>query len=129
MKQNRRSRRGISIVEVVIALVIITIISASALSMIMMSVKVERKSVTALEVDNCAENSVECFRYAGNKTEFLECLQKTGDFTVEDSTFVLRTTDYTVTILPGNDKFDFYAVGADGVEICAFTYKKGGASQ
>ena len=129
MKVNIRSRRGISIVEVVIALVIITIISASALSMIMMSVEVERKSVMAVEVENCAENAIECFRYADDEGEFLTCLQKTGSFTKEeDGSFVLRASGYTVTITPENDEFAFTAVSTGGVEICAFTFTKGGGA-
>lgn len=127
MKQN--NRRGISIVEVVIALVIISIISASALSMIMMSVKVERESMAAVAVENCAENAVECFRFAADPAEFLQCLQKTGDYTDEEGSFVLRGNGYTVTVLPGEGQFEFSAVTADGGELCAFTYTKGGAVQ
>ncbi len=128
MKMNIRSRRGISIVEVVIALVIITIISASALSMIMMSVKVERETVTALEVENCAENAVECFRYADSELVFFTCLKKTGNYTKEDGSFVLRASDYTVTITPEDHEFAFTAVSKGGVEICAFTFTKGGGA-
>lgn len=128
MKMNIRSRRGISIVEVAIALAIITIISASALNMIMMSVKVERETVTALEVENCAENAVECFRYADSKEEFLKCLKKTGEFAEEEDSFVLRASDYTVTITPENNEFAFTAVSKGGVEICAFTFTKGGGA-
>lgn len=118
------SRKGISIVEVVIALVIITVISASALSMILMSVNVEKKTVATLEVANHAENAVECFRYADNHDVFLECLQKTADFIKEDDSFILRAGSYTVTILPKDHEFEYTAVNTDGVEIYAFTYTK-----
>lgn len=128
MKQNMASRKGVSIVEVVVALVIITIISASALSMMMMSVKVERSALTALEVENTAEDAVDCFRFAENNQVFLECLQMTGDFTEEDGSFILRADAYTVTITPGTNQFEYSAVGLNGEEICAFTYRKGGGA-
>lgn len=128
MKQNIASRKGVSIVEVVVALVIISIISASALSMMMMSVKVERQSLTAIELENTAEDAVDCFRFAQNNADFLECLQKTGDFVEEDGNFVLRAGSYTVTIRPGANQFEYSAVYLNGEEICVFTYKRGGGA-
>lgn len=128
MKQNISSRKGVSIVEVVVALVIITVISASALSMMMMSVKVERKALTAIEIENAAEDAVDCFRFAQNNAEFLECLQKTGDFVEEDGNFVLHGPAYTVTIRPGTNQFEYSAVYLNGEEICVFTYKRGGGA-
>ncbi len=129
MKVNNSSRRGVSIVEVVVALVIITVISASALSMIMMSVSLEQRALTAQEVAASAENAVECFRYAADNEEFLECLQMTGDFTDESGSFVLRAKSYTVTIRPGTNQFEYSAVKANGEEICAFTYTTGGGAE
>ncbi|MBR2938101.1 MAG: type II secretion system protein [Oscillospiraceae bacterium] len=129
MKQNIASRKGVSIVEVVVALVIITIISASALSMMMMSVKVERSALTAMEVENAAEDAVDCFRFAKNdNAAFLECLQKTGEFVEEDGCFVMRGPAYTVTITSGTNQFEYSAVSTSGEEICAFTYKRGGGA-
>lgn len=128
MKQNMASRKGVSIVEVVVALVIISIISASALSMMMMSVEVERNALTAIKIENSAEDAVDCFRFAQDNGVFLECLQMTGDFVEEDGNFVLRADSYTVTITPGTNQFEYSAVDTNGEEICAFIYKKGGAA-
>ncbi len=128
MKQNIASRKGVSIVEAVIALVIISIISASALSMMMMSVKVERNALTAMEVENSAEDAVDCFRFAKDDAAFLECLQMTGDFVEEDGNFIMRSPAYTVTIRPGTNQFEYSAVGLNGEEICVFTYKRGGGA-
>lgn len=77
MEKNICSSKGISMVEVVIALVVITIISIATLSVVFMSVKVEAKAAVTMEVRNAAENAVECFRFAdGDKTEFIKCLDK-----------------------------------------------------
>lgn len=56
-------RRGVSIVELVVALAIISIISGSALSIMLSSSKNESKIMREIEVTNQAENAVECFRY------------------------------------------------------------------
>jgi len=74
------SRRGITMVEVVIALVIISIISAAALSVVLISVDVEQKSMTYIEVENASENVLACFRYSTDEAEFLTALQKTGPY-------------------------------------------------
>jgi prepilin-type N-terminal cleavage/methylation domain-containing protein len=64
--KNIRSRKGVTIIEVVIALAIITIISAATLSLIVMSEGVETKAENAFIVKNSAENAIECFRFAKN---------------------------------------------------------------
>ena len=64
MKAYMRNRKGVTIAETVIALVIIAAISAVTLSMIIMSIGVESKSIAAIETKNAAENAIECFRFA-----------------------------------------------------------------
>ena len=59
MEKNMRSRKGVSMVEVVVALVVITIISLATLSVVFVSAKGESKTIVAMEVRNSAENAVE----------------------------------------------------------------------
>ncbi len=129
MKSNHSTRRGISIVEVTIALVIISILSIAALSMIQVSVNVEQKTMIALEATNAGENAVECFRYAETDEEFLECLLLTGDYVERDGNYVLYGDTYTVTVRPEGNQLDYSAVNADGEEIYAFTFRKGGGAE
>ena len=78
MKENMRSRKGVALAEVVIALVVITIVSAATLSVIFSSVQIENKTIVAMDVRNQAENAIECFRFAdGNLKTFVDCLKKT----------------------------------------------------
>ena len=69
MKRQLHSRKGVTVAEVVIALVIIAAISAFTLSLIVMSIGVETKSESAIEVKNAAENAIECFRFAKNNAD------------------------------------------------------------
>ncbi len=147
--KNIRSRRGVTIMEVVIALAIITIISAVSLSMIVISHDVERKAESAITAKNAAENAIECFRFAdGNKTTFWECLKKTADTYEfgrisfdEDGKFEVTETletaskarlisnGCTIMITCAKGKtFEFSAINAKGEEIYSFTYPEGGAS-
>ena len=145
--KNIRSRRGVTIMEVVIALVIITTISAVSLSMIVISHDVEAKAESAITAKNAAENAIECFRFAdGNRTVFWECLEETADayefigFTNDGQEGPVDKTDpsahrarlvengCTVTVSWINGKILFSAINAKGEEIYSFTYPEGGAS-
>ena len=53
----------VTIMEMVIALTVITIISGAALSIILSSIKVESRSAQIVEVTNLVESSIECFQY------------------------------------------------------------------
>ena len=50
--------------EVVIALTVIAIVSASAFALIHSHIKLEKQSVQSIEATNIAENAIECFRFA-----------------------------------------------------------------
>lgn len=120
-----RSRKGITITEVAVALVIIGIISSAALSLVMYSVNVERESFAIVEAENIADNALACFRYAEDYEEFCTVLQKTGDFEIQDDdSLLLNGNGYTVTIKPDyeNNYFEYNAVNQDGEEIYSFRY-------
>ena len=147
--KNIRSRKGVTIMEVVIALVIITTISAVSLSMIVISHDVEAKAESAITAKNAAENAIECFQFAaGNRTVFWECLKKTADAYEfgkisfdEDGEFEatedlgqaskarLVDNGCTIMITCINQYFRFSAKNAEGEDIIpSFEFSLGGAS-
>ena len=70
-KAHISSRRGFTVLEVVIALTVITIVSASAFALIHSHLKLEKQSVQSIEATNIAENAIECFRFAnGDAAKF-----------------------------------------------------------
>lgn len=71
----KNTRKGITIMEMVIALTVIAIISGAALSIILSSIKVESRSAQIVEVTNLVESSIECFQYSENEEEYLKLLQ------------------------------------------------------
>ena len=106
MNRQLHSRKGVSIAEVVIALAIIAVISAFTLSLIVMSISVESKSVAAIEVKNAAENAIECFRFArDNQNEEISCFDETAQtYTLSQLFFLcLRETGNYISETPLGD--------------------------
>ena len=72
-----RRRCGISLLETVIALAIISVISAATVTLIVASSRAEARILNDMYITNAAENAVECFQYAENSDELLTLLQRT----------------------------------------------------
>ena len=120
-----RSRRGISLVEVVVALAVITIISAAALSLVISSARVDANSLRSTQVMMAAENALECYRFAESKEEFAALLEKTGDYKGSDGVFVLTEKSYTITVNYTDMQLTFSATDSDGKEIYKYEFNKG----
>ena len=79
MKQcsdKRCTRRGFSLVEVVVALAIIVIVSGAAISLIVSHSRLEARTVQTVEAASIAENAIECFRYANDGAEFIALMNE-----------------------------------------------------
>ena len=66
LPKRRGNRRGFTMVELVIALVIIAIVSLATVSLIITQNNMNLKSTQVIEATNVAENAIECFRFAVN---------------------------------------------------------------
>lgn len=120
-----RSRRGISLVEVVVALTVITIISAAALSLVISSARVDANSLRSTQVMMAAENVLECYRFAESEEEFAALLEKTGDYKKVDDAYVLTEKAYVITVHYTDTKLTFSATDGDGEEIYSYEFDKG----
>lgn len=124
VKRNR-SRRGISLVEVIVALAVITIISTAALSLVISSARVDANSLRSTQVMMAAENVLECYRFAESKEEFAALLEKTGDYKKVDGAYVLTEKAYVITVHYTNTKLTFSATDSDEKEIYKYEFNKG----
>ena len=127
VKRNR-SRRGISLVEVVVALTVIAIISSAALSLVISSARVDANSLRSTQVMMAAENVLECYRFAESEGDFADLLQKTGDYTKEPEaigTYFLAEKSYVITVSYSAEKLIFSAADSDGKEIYKYEFNKG----
>lgn len=119
----KNTRKGITIMEMVIALTVITIISGAALSIILSSLKVESRSAQIVEVTNLVESSIECFQYSDNDNEYLDLLHKIDEkFT---KTIVYINTENNENEEEKEIDYIVYAL-IDGVKIIQIKYNKEG---
>ena len=114
--------KGVTIMEMVIALTVITIISGAALSIILSSIKVESRSAQIVEVTNLVESSIECFQYSDNENEYLELLKK-----IDANFSMIEKAEYNEK----NDEdleegIDVVYVLIDGIKIIRIKYDKEG---
>ena len=124
VKRNR-SRRGISLVEVIVALAVITIISTAALSLVISSARVDANSLRSTRVMIAAENALECYRFSDSEDEFVALLRKTGDYKKVDDAYVLTEKAYVITVNYTDTKLTFSATDGDGEEIYSYEFDKG----
>ena len=66
----KNPRKGVTWVELVIALSVIAIISVAAISMLHTAVKIEVRAASIIEANNTAESIVEMFRFTEDNVEF-----------------------------------------------------------
>ena len=124
---NKRKRRGFSLVEVVIALTVITIISSAALSLVLSSAKSDDKALRTTQVMIAADNALECFEFADTEEEFATLIKKTGDYSLgEDGKYVCDENSYVVTVSVDYSTMtmSFAAVDVDGKEIYSYVFSK-----
>ena len=82
MNHHRNKRnRGISLVEVVVAMMVITIVSAAAITTIKYSKNFTSRVVSYHDSRAVAINALENFKFCTNDTEFYDNLFRCGDFT------------------------------------------------
>lgn len=96
-----KGKKGISLVEVVIAMAAISIITAAAISLTLASISSDAKYNSRAEALTACENASECVRYASTKDELLTVLSKVGFTTDENSenyTYTYTSGEYTVTV-------------------------------
>lgn len=133
MKINKAgySRRGISIVEAVIAIAIIMIVSMSAISLQIAMIESEKKSARNAEIIQLADDTLDCFNWAANGADFKTAMLKLGfqppqtpdvkyTLTAESGYGIEVWVDYTEQPY----QFEFNATTESGDEIYSFAYEK-----
>ena len=117
------SRRGFTLVELVIALTLIVLVTGVSIGVVMVNTNTHAETIDMIEATNIAENAVECFRFAVNNGEgesgkrslFDNCLAKSLNpdfepeevdglvtnypFTAEDNTYTVNDGRVTVTLV------------------------------
>lgn len=66
----RNPRKGITLMELVIALSVIMIITIASISMLQTTIKIEVRAAAIIEANNSVETIVECFNFSENNEGF-----------------------------------------------------------
>ncbi len=92
-------KRGFTLLEAVVAITVVVLVSAAALTLALSSVRAEERALRLDEASILAENAVECYRAAGDDVDAFAALMvasDNGDITSEGNTVTLRRRGYTV---------------------------------
>ena len=99
-------KKGISLAETIIAMAVVLIVSASATATVGYFASISNRMVQRNEATTIAENSMACFTYADNLTDFENLLaDKVASFDKEGSVYTYQGDHYTVqlTVVYGAD--------------------------
>ena len=121
---NREGKGGFTMVELVVALVIIAIVSLATVSLIITQNNMNQKATQVIEATNVAENAIECFRFAVNDENdtirsFYDAFVKTGYVDTEEydspsDNYILDVHGATIEITIVGNKITIDAKASDG---------------
>ncbi|MBQ3116517.1 MAG: hypothetical protein IJC07_05765 [Clostridia bacterium] len=126
----KNKKRGISIMEVVVAILVITIISVSATTLALSSTKNQKSTARGIEIACFCENTIESFRFYDDYDQFVaqvkdfdsSAVEQNGEITVQKNGYeILIITDWQ------NNHISITATSEKGDDLYSISYTKGGA--
>lgn len=129
MRAIKKSNRGISIMEVVVAILVITIISVATTSLILNSAKKEKANARAMEIASFSESTIESFRFYDNYEEFFNQIKELDvTATEKNGSIVVEKGDYTIAITVDSlyNNILINATDEGGESLYSLSYTRGG---
>ena len=129
-KSKLSSRKGVSLVEVVVALTIISIISVAAFSLIMSSMDLENNIMRDVEISAAADDVLDCFMFAKTKDQFSKIIVENFGYKENGATYLLEKGSYTIIVAyvtedSGKIKMTFVALDSNKNFILHQVHTKG----
>ena len=103
------SRNGVSLVEVVVALAVISIISFAAFSLILSSMDLENDMMRDVEISAAADEALDCFIFANDEGDFSEVMCTYLGYAKEDEKYRLDKGNYVIEVTYSETQMDFKA--------------------
>ncbi len=130
-----KKKRGISLLEAVICLTVITLVSTAFVSIAMIFSKAEIKNTTHLQAISYSESIVECFRYCESNDDMENALTLLdGSFVKVESdekdtdiaSYRLEKAGYVINVTTSfaQNKLEIQVADNNGNEINRITYEK-----
>lgn len=124
----KKLKRGISLVEVMVAIAVITIISVSATTVILSSSKNDQTNLRTTQIAITTKSVVDCFRFADDLGEMYETLCLTEQtYEKFNDTITLNKETFSLTIEAdfNERKVTITALDGKGQELSKVQYSKG----
>ncbi len=130
-----KNKRGITLLETVIALTVILLVSGAFVSIAMIFTKAETKNTTQAQAISYSESIIECFRYCESNEEMESALMLLDSSFVEvisddkalgDATYRLEKAGYVIEIVANfaQSKLEIQIADYIGNEINRLDYEK-----
>lgn len=124
-----KNKKGFSITEVVIAMVIVTVVSISALSVVLGSVNTKAAAVNRTKAQDFAANALECYKATSSPYDFYPYLieiypdaTQSGDGT--EQVYRYTGTDWEAEMRVSANEFKITVTDDDGDEIISLSYSR-----
>ncbi|MBR2902954.1 MAG: hypothetical protein IKC38_07105 [Clostridia bacterium] len=122
----KNGRRGVSIMETVVAMVVIFMVTSAAISIVSSSLMVDTRACMTMEVSIAGQNARECFRFAETPEGFLELLQRVGEYNeAEHGVYTWDADQCVISVVVDGDTMTFEAASHGGQLIDSFSFTKG----
>ena len=79
-----KNKKGFSLVEVIIAMTVIAIVSATALTIVLTSADNTRAAMYKADAQYLVADAIECFKVSATKEELVDALMARGDLNEND---------------------------------------------
>ena len=91
-------RKGIGLTEVIVAIAVVVIVTAAAISVLVASVQFDAKYNNQTRALNACESAAQCVRFADDEEELAAYLARLG-FEKVDGVYVLSESDVPVEVV------------------------------
>lgn len=137
MKKRILNKKGFTMMETIIAIVVVSLVSVAAVTLLMTSIHTTRTAIHKTQAQYFAEDVLTCFRASENASQFVEAVEFNGGFlefaitgnkyvfTLADSKFqAVALVDYPVD---GRPSFRIEILGDDDEVITSIPQFQKGA--
>ena len=128
--KKRRNNHGFTVVELVIAMAVVVLVSATAITLVLSSRKAEERALRNADAVRLAENIFECFKATNGEEAFLAAVAfaeggkpegENGSYTITSARY-----GYTAEITSDDMQLEVVVLAEDKSELLSFSFKKGG---
>lgn len=121
MKRNKKSVRGVSLVEVVVALTVVLIIASASISLLISHASAEQRATMSYKAASYASSTIDCYRNAENNsddfTASLTRLFGEDNLTVSEGVYTARVDGVVISVATHGDGTLEYVANSEGGKL------------